>query len=248
MIWERCNGSAHIAPLAGTLHRLVESQEQVATLGYVDTLEEQALLEEMLEEIKPPAPENTTHLHYLLKTPFRYPPLLWGSRFGGAHEPSLFYGGMGVGVTLAESAYYRFIFWHSMGAEPVKSRIRTEHTLFSVSYATTLGVQLHAPPFNEYESELTHTRTYAATQSIGSAMRSAGVEVFEYRSARDRARGLCVGLFTPEAFTQQTPQEQSQWFCEVSAEEASFRQLRSREVHVFKLEDFKVDGILPLPA
>lgn len=57
---------------------MVESQEQVATLQLVDTLEEQALLEELLESSKPPVPADAEPLHYLLKTPFRYPPLRWG--------------------------------------------------------------------------------------------------------------------------------------------------------------------------
>src|SRR5690606_6678737 len=43
-----CTGAKHIRPIKGTLRRLVESQEEVATLEYVDTLEEQAVLEEML--------------------------------------------------------------------------------------------------------------------------------------------------------------------------------------------------------
>ena len=82
MIWESCKGAQQIRHVVGTVYRLVESQEQIATLGYVDTLEEQTLLEEMLETTKPPYPFTTEDFHYLLKTPFRYPPLKWGSRFG----------------------------------------------------------------------------------------------------------------------------------------------------------------------
>lgn len=77
-IWRQCKGERHIRPLQGRLVRLVESQEQVATLQLVDTLEEQALLEELLESSKPPVPADAEPLHYLLKTPFRYPPLRWG--------------------------------------------------------------------------------------------------------------------------------------------------------------------------
>ncbi len=53
-IWTDCEGSAQIRPIQGELYRVVESQEQVATLQYVDSLEEQATLEELLENIKPP--------------------------------------------------------------------------------------------------------------------------------------------------------------------------------------------------
>ena len=81
-LWRECRGEQAIAPLRGKLVRLVESQEQVATLQLVDTLEEQALLEELIETSKPHLPPSSETLHYLLKTPFRYPPLRWGSRFG----------------------------------------------------------------------------------------------------------------------------------------------------------------------
>ena len=48
-VWEACGGARNIEPISGTLYRLVESQEQVATLSYVDTLEEQEMLEALLE-------------------------------------------------------------------------------------------------------------------------------------------------------------------------------------------------------
>ena len=81
MIWTTCQGQNHIGQLSGSLYRLVESQEQVATMGYVDTLYEQVLLEELLESVKPPYPDGLQGYHYLLTTPFRYPPLLMGVAF-----------------------------------------------------------------------------------------------------------------------------------------------------------------------
>jgi len=248
MIWEDCHGEQLIRPLSGLLFRLVESQEQIATLEYVDTLEEQALLEEMLEEAKPPYPEDCDDFYYLLKTPFRYPPLKWGSRFGRVHEPGIFYGGADVQVTLAESAYYRFIFWYSMEDEPVKVKIRSEHTLFLVVYETAKGIQLHLPPFDAYRQELAHPRNYQACQLLGTAMRDAGVAVFEYLSARDHSGGICVGLFTSQGFAEKSPREMSQWLCEVSADEVSFKQIGEREVSIFSLEQFLFEGELPHPA
>ena len=52
-IWQACAGVEQIIPLRGRLVRLVENQGQVATLQLVDTLEEQALLEQLLESSKP---------------------------------------------------------------------------------------------------------------------------------------------------------------------------------------------------
>ncbi len=249
-LWDVCRGERAIAPISGTLSRLVESQEQIATLGYVDTLDEQALLEELLERVKPAYPDAgaTAGLHYLLKTPFRYPPLAWGSRFGRVHEPSLLYGGGATGVALAESAYYRLVFWHSMQAAPPGDRIRTEHTLFTVGYRSERGLRLQAPPFAAHRAVLAHPEHYAPTQALGSAMRAAGVEAFEYASARDPGQGICVGLFTPRALAQKRPRTASQWICEVDAAEVRYRQFGRTDTHRYALSSFLVDGRLPCPA
>lgn len=248
MIWSTCNGDQYIRPLSGILFRLVESQVQVATLDYVDTLEEQELLEEMLETVKPYYPENSASYHYLLKTPFRYPPLKWGSRFGRTYEPGIFYGALSVETTLAESAYYRFIFWFSMEAEPVKDKIRTEHTLFSVEYEVTRGIQLHLAPFDTHQHELTHLSHYLPCQLVGTAMRESGVEAFEYLSARDPLKGVCVGLFTLNALAQTRPLEMNRWLCEVNAHKVSYKQIDSKTIITFPLELFLLNGKLPMPV
>ena len=248
MIWDECNGPDQVRPVAGTLYRLVESQEQVATLGYVDTLEEQALLESMLEEVKPPYPEGTGKLHYLLKTPFRYPPLKWGSRFGRRHEPSLFYAGRAVEPTLAEAAYYRFVFWYSMAGDPPSDRIRSEHTLFSARYNTDQGIALQDAPFNRHEAILRHPSSYADCQALGTAMRDAGIEAFEYRSARDPDAGICVALFSPAALTSKRPLRSNQWLCELGESEVSFKKLGTHTVTSFQVSTFHDENRLPLPA
>jgi len=248
MVWDVCNGVQQIGRLTGTLYRLVESQEQVATLGYVDTLEEQAMLEEMLESTKPIYKEDLTAYHYLLSTPFRYPPLKWGSRFGAVHEPSIFYGGLSVHVTLAESAYYRFVFWSSMTGSPIKNQIRSEHSLFSVNYQSQYGISLHHPPFDQYEHEISSPTQYSQSQQLGSAMRASGVEIFEYPSARDPQKGICAGLFTARALRDKQPKNMSQWLCETAANEVLFKQLGSNTIISFKLDSFLADAKLPMPA
>lgn len=247
-IWEACAGTGQFQSISGTAWRLVESQEQIATLGYVDTLEEQALLEELLDSVKPPYPADTETYHYLLKTPFRYPPLKWGSRFGRVHEPGIFYAGCEAKTTLAESAYYRFVFWYSIKNNPITKTITSAHTLFSVNYATDRGIRLQAAPFNQFQSQLRDPQNYSATQQLGSDMRNAGVQAFEYHSARDPALNHCVGLFVPAALAQKKPTEQIQWLCELGAHEVAFKQVGNKEIIRFALDNFLVDGDLPMPA
>ncbi len=248
MLWKNCQGETQLKKISGTLYRLVESQEQVATLGYVDTLDEQVLLEQMLDQTKPLYKEDLTDYHYLLSTPFRYPPLKWGSRFGRIHEPSIFYGGSSVGVTLAESAYYRFVFWNSMIGTPIKKQIRSEHTLFSAAYQTWHGVHLHQPPFDDYLAEIASPTQYSYSQLLGSDMRASGVDAFEYRSARDPEKGICVGLFTARALKDKQPKDFSQWLCETASDEVLFKQFALNSIISFKLDAFLVDGKLPMPA
>lgn len=249
MLWAECNGADHIRPIQGVLHRLVESQEQAATLGYVNTLDEQALLEELLEASKPKYPQTVVaELHYLLKTPFRYPPLPWGSRFGRVHEPSLFYGGLTLSAALSEAAYYRFVFFRSMGGEPPSSSLITKHSEFTVEYRTEKGIQLQGPPFDAYTGLLSHRTDYSHAQAMGTAMRAEGVQAFEYRSARSVSGELCGALFTPEAFAGDRPGSMEHWLCELTQEAVIFKEYGAGATHHFPVEDYLVDGDFPLPA
>ena len=248
-IWRQCKGERHIRPLQGRLVRLVESQEQVATLQLVDTLEEQALLEELLESSKPPVPADAEPLHYLLKTPFRYPPLRWGSRFGRRHEPSLFYAALKLETAMAESAYYRCVLWSGMAVPPPSGRILSEHASFEAGWKVERGIRLQAPPFSDHEAALTDIADYRAPQELGTAMRGAGVQAFEYRSARCPERGCNVALFTPAAFTEKRPRNLTPWLCETTAGYVAFKPAHvPGSPKIFSWELFLVDGKLPHPA
>lgn len=243
--WAALVADAGPAPLSGELRRLVESQEEVATSRLVSNLARQAVLEDLLEATKPP--RRDSGLHYLLATPFRYPPLKHGSRFGGRHESSLFYGSRETRTVLAEAAYYRFVFWHGMAAPPA-AKLDTQHTLFGAAWRTAHALRLQAPPFDAHRAQLTDPADYAATQALGTVMRAAGVEAFEFVSARDAAGGLNVALFTPRALAKKQPAWQEAWLCELTGEHVRFRAARGREMHDFPLAVFQVNGALPWPA
>ncbi|KAB2319107.1 RES family NAD+ phosphorylase [Betaproteobacteria bacterium SCN1] len=243
--WAARVAQAGPAPLAGELRRLVESQEEVATSRLVSSLARQAVLEDLLETTKPP--RRDSGLHYLLATPFRYPPLKHGSRFGTRHEPSLFYGSQATRTVLAEAAYYRFVFWYGMAAPP-PGKLDTQHTLFGAAWRTAHGLRLQASPFDTHRAQLTDPADYAATQALGAAMRAAGVEAFEFVSARDTGGGLNVALFTPGALSKKQPAWQEAWLCELAGAHVRFRAARGREMHDFPVADFLVNGALPWPA
>ncbi|NGP53731.1 RES family NAD+ phosphorylase [Thioalkalivibrio sp. XN8] len=234
--------------LRGTLLRCVESQEQVATNSLVDTAAEQRVLEELLERSKPPLRAGSEGMPYLLQTPFRYPPLPHGSRFGSRFEPSIFYGSRELGTVLAETAFYRFWFWSGM-ATPPSRELTTQHSVFKAGYATRRGIRLQAPPFAVSERVLRDPADYRATQALGAAMRVAGVEAFEYLSARDPERGINVGVMDPAALS---PRDRilgrEEWTCCTGAARVVFISIAGGVTREFPRELFLEDGELPSPA
>jgi hypothetical protein len=129
----------------------VEAQHQVSTRKLVDSSEEQVLLEEMIDRVKPPDLTGG-RLHYLLFTPFRYPPLPHGSRFGGRHEPGIWYGSVELRCALAEVSYYRLVFMEGTTAD--LGTLTTALTAFSVSMRTARGVDLTAGHFEKYSDRI----------------------------------------------------------------------------------------------
>lgn len=245
--WSAILAVAPPVVLAGTLRRLVESQEQVATNQLVSSLTRQSQLEEMLEATKPALRPGTEDLHYLLAAPFRYPPLKHGSRFGKRIEPSLFYGSWETRTVLAETAYYRFVFWHDM-ATPPSGKLDTQHTLFGADYRTERGLQLQHPPFAEHEAALTHPADYSQTQALGSDLRAADIAAFEFLSARDPGRGINVALLSPVAFANPQPIFQEAWLCELTGEHVRFQAAHGKEVYEFPIGIFQINGRLPRPS
>ncbi len=208
---------------------MVESQHRVSTLKLVDNLEEQAVLEDLIESAKPPRPQGPefARLHYLLATPFRYPPLRHGSRFGTAIVRGIWYGSRSPHTVMAEVAHYRFLFLDGSAAD--LRQLVTEHSLFHVPLATEKGIDLTTLPFSEYEARFKSKTDYRSTQALGQAMREAGVEAFLFRSARDPEGGSNVGVFSPRAFARKTPLPSTPqtWRCLANDHEVVFSRINS---------------------
>lgn len=177
----------------------------------VDTLAEQARLEELLEESKPAVPAECRHLHYLLFTPFRYGAAYpRGSRFRRAGlTPGVFYASQTVNTAVAEMAFYRLLFFADSPATPWPVNA-IEHTAFQVRFRTNAGLDLAAPPFDVDRDRWRDPVDYAGCQGLADAARAAGVEVIRYPSARD-ARGTNVALLTCAAFGVAAPTERQTW-------------------------------------
>ena len=249
-IWTRCAARANLRRLGGKAWRVVEAQHVVSTRKLVDSAEEHDLLERLIEGAKPPRPAGPEFegLHYLLSTPFRYPPLRHGSRFATRTERSLWYGSSRPRTAFAETAYYRLIFLEGTTAdlEPVT----TELSLFHVKLGTSRGADLTRPPFDAHRATIASPTSYEQTQRMGHDMRTDGVAAFRYPSARDVRGGPNVGLFSPGAFASGQPSVPETWACVASRGRIAFikRDFFERRSLGFPRDDFLVDGKLPAPA
>jgi hypothetical protein len=226
---------------------VVESQHQVSTRKLVDSADEQALLEELIDGAKPPD-LTRGRLHYLLFTPFRYPPLAHGSRFGRRHERGIWYGSLERRTAFAEVAYYRLLFLE--GTRASLGTVTTPLTAFRATLRTSRGAALDLPPFDAFRSAISSPVSYVETQSLGDAMRAAKVEAFRYPSARDVEGGVNVGAFTPTVFGRTKPTSLESWHCAASRQRVDITagNYFTRETFAFAREEFLVERRLPSPA
>lgn len=245
-IWTRCAGDSEIRRLDTLAWRVVEAQHQLSTRKLVESAEEQMLLEELLERSKPPR-RAPARLHYLLSTPFRYPPLRHGSRFGTRFEPGIWYGSDSRRTAFAEVAYYRLLFLEGTSAD--LGTVITQHTAFTARVRTSRGIDLTRQPFAKFREAIASPSDYGPTQAIGREMRAANVEAFRYPAARE-AGGVNVAVFAPRAFGSAKPRELETWHCVAHRRrvEVANRDHFGAERFAFERAQFLVRGVLPRPA
>lgn len=249
-IWTQCGGASSSRRLTSSPWRAVEAQHVISTRQLTDSDAEQGVLEELIERSKPPSGDDTRGLHFLLFTPFRYPPLPHGSRFGSRAERGIWYGSETLRACFAEVAYYRMVFLEGTQAEIAP--LFVELTTFRADVRSARGVDLMGPAFDAHAGRISSPTSYGDSQQLGRTMREDGVEVARYRSARDKEGGANLAVFSPAAFARRKPRDLQTWICVAGTQavEVSKRNLlqRSRPSLSFPRSDFEVKGVLPSPA
>lgn len=237
-LWTECEGEKHIISLCKEPWRIVEAQHISSSRDLVDSIEEHDFLEELLEESKPSIAKQKD---YLIFTPFRYPPLKHGSRFGHHYEPSLWYGSLELSTAFAEVAYYRLQFFKD--TEAPLDYIEIPMTAFQTLLKTQRGIDLTRFPFKEHSVSISHPHSYEHSHPLGTAMREAGVEAFVYYSARTTKPNKNMAAYTPSVFhkkNNQYIQHQQTWICMANQNHIEFTRLGilERERMLFNPEAF----------
>lgn len=209
--WTPAELSSETVRLEGKYWRMVEAQHRVSTLKLVDTLDEQSLLEDLIEDTKPRIPLECRHLHYLLATPFRYGSIYpHGSRFRRAGKTKGVYYAAGTVLTaVAEMAFYRLLFFAESPATqwPLDA---AEYTAFAAAIKCERAIDLTRPPFDRNKAAWTHPTDYAACQAIADVAREADMEAIRYRSVRD-PQGVNIALLSCRGFARAKPIEPQTW-------------------------------------
>jgi hypothetical protein len=241
-IWTPAALSSEARSIHGAFWRLVEAQHRISTMKLVDTVEEQALLENLLEDTKPAFPPECAGLDYLLKTPFRYGPAYpHGSRFRRAgRTPGVFYAAEQVETAVAELCFYRLLFFAESPDTPFPANA-AEYSGFSAGIATSAALDLTRPPLDADRQAWEHPTDYQACQALADTARAAGLQAILYRSVRDPRRGMNLALLSPSAFSAREPLERQTWRIRLSS--AGVQAIRDFPVARlgFALSDFDTD-------
>jgi len=211
--WTPLEVASNSHPVELKAWRAVEAQHLVSTLALVDSLDEQHELELLLESSKPALEQPLQGLHWLLFTPFRYPPLPTGSRFRGPHHPGVLYAAEEIRTACAELGYWRWRFL--MDSPDLVAIAAKPQTVFRLAVAAS-AVDLRAEPFREERAAWTHPSDYSSCQSFAATTRDASVEAIRYESVRDPEHGTCVAVLSPTALAKREPLEAQTWLLSVT--------------------------------
>lgn len=209
--WTASELSSRAAPLSGSFWRVVEAQHFVSTMKLTDSLEEQAILEDLIEETKPPVPPDCDELHFLLMTPFRYSRQNpWGSRFRKPNaEAGVFYAPEYSETAIAETVFHRLRFFADSPETPWPQNA-AEYTAFSVEVHSERAIDLTAFAADEV-TDILHPADYSAGQALSERAREEGIELIKYPSVRDPDHRANLAVLSPSAFAKPEPTGRQTW-------------------------------------
>jgi hypothetical protein len=188
--------------------RVVEAQHRISTNRLAANAADQALLEQLADEVKPLLPDSAQHLPWLLASPFRYG-LGRPSRFrAGDVLPGIFYASEDVETAVTEAAHWRLVaFSRSPGFQ--RPRTPTPMSAFSVLVRTERLLDLMVGELAEQEKTWTDPTDYTATQDLAARAREGGIAALRAPSAR-RSKGVNIAVLDAAALIP-PPRIHSSW-------------------------------------
>jgi hypothetical protein len=200
--------SSETCSIEHNVWRLVETQSKNSTMKLVDTLDEQSLLEQLLEDTKPPIPEECSELHYLLFTPFRYDPgkptAVSRFRYEGQKE-GVFYSALEVDTAVAEMTFYRMLFF-SESPQTILPDNACQFTAFTVPIKTSHALDLTTAPLSDDRDLWTNKTNYEPCLQLSANARMADIDCIISQSARDPEKGKNASILRCRVFASTSPE------------------------------------------
>jgi hypothetical protein len=239
--WTPAAVASEARPYRGRVWRSVEAQHAAATMKITRSLEEQRVIEDIIESVKPPLPQGLERLHYLLATPFRYRPYPMGSRFRRRGDPrGVFYAAERGRTALAERAFYLLLNLAESIADRAP-RWAGPITLFSVPVAAERTADLTAAPLDRDRASWIHPFYHGPCQAFADTARDAGVMAIRYESVRDPEQGANLALLTPQGFAASRPDRAQTWQLAADAQGVRAVEELTRQSLAFPRATFAAD-------
>ena len=233
---------------------MVELQASSSTRVLVSSSQAHDRLEEILDSGKPqiqllPREKGCEKLHYLLLTPFRYPPLSFGSRFGTIYQRGMFYASVDIKTAATEKAFYRLFL-----AKGTKGKVGGKNisfTSFESKVETQLGLDLTKAPFDKFQAQICSKTTYREAQVLGGHLREEGIQAFVVNSARTDLLSTNLNVISPLAFDKKHLIQNTfeNWVCFYTKESVELYMKKDpiQSRLVFNDQNFLVNGTFPHP-
>lgn len=210
-IWTADALQSELRPYRKRVYRTVEAQHLYSTMKLVDTTDEQEVLEQVLDDAKPPVPAEHKHLHYLLTTPFRYRSR-YDSRFRrGTADFGIFYASESEMTSIWEVAFYRLLFYAESPETSLPSGFAS-YTLFSVKVNAAKALDLTSPPLDVDRERWCRLADNSPCQDLLLAARPTGVQLVRYQSVREPSgQGRNIALLDALCFDSASVQQEQTW-------------------------------------
>ncbi|QUS41211.1 RES domain-containing protein [Tardiphaga alba] len=232
----------HFTTYEKTVWRMVEAQHRISTNRLVADADDQALLERLVDQAKPPLPATARHLHYLLATPFRYG-YAKSSRFRRARErPGIFYASEDIATSVAETAYWRLLFFsRSPDFKPPSNTVK--HSAFTVPLKIERALDLTAKPFVAHTTTWMHPTDYTACQDFATQARRIDAQLIRYASVRAPDHRANLALLDPSGFARTTPTIEQTWHFRFEAGTmTAYAAMPSDQRYRYSMEQFGISA------
>lgn len=199
-----------LRPFRKSLWRIIEGQARSSTLRLVDTFDEHDTLEAMLEDAKPPVPDDCAHLDYRFWSPFRYGRYPTSSRFRRAGKtPGVWYGSEEPLTAMAETIWGNLRFYAASPGTPYP-RKPVDYTGVQADIASPFALDLTAAPWSDDPAWMDPAE-YEPCLKLAEDARAAGAEIIRYASVRHPDHSPNAAVLTCAAFQQPAPIGLQSW-------------------------------------